>query len=249
MKLTSPAFTAGGEILGGIHFVFDTAGLEAEIAATIRQHLWQAGLVLVLGIALAFYLARSLVRPVRSLTAASRRIAAGDLGATIEAQRHDEIGELAVAMREMSEALRQAERRRAEHETERLRSANRQLELEVAQRQIVQAEREKLIAELEAKADEMEQFSHTVSHDLKSPLVTIRGFLREVEKNLPPGSSEKITQDLERIYSATERMKLLLSDLAEVSRAGRVARPQEPVDLSALAAEALDRERPAIGGR
>ena len=100
----------GNEIVGGVQFVFATAELEAEIAGTIRQHLWQALLVLALGGGLSYYISRSLVRPIRSLTAVTRRIAAGDLDSTVEAQRQDEIGELAVAMQEMIDYLRRTGR-------------------------------------------------------------------------------------------------------------------------------------------
>ncbi len=230
----------GGQTLGGLHFVFATESLDVQVAATVRQHLYQAALVVALGVGLALYLARSLVRPVRSLTAATRRIAAGDLDATVETQRRDEIGELAIAMQDMSEHLRRTERERAQRQTSELRLANRTLEAEVAERERIQAQRELLIAELEARNTEMERFNYTVSHDLRSPLVTIRGFLQEVKKALPGDTDPRVHDDIQRIYLATERMRGLLDDLLEVSRVGRLSRPREAVDLSEAAAEALE---------
>jgi len=53
---------------------------------------------------------------------------------------------------------------------------------DVTERRRAEAEREGLIRELEARNAELERFSYTVSHDLKTPLVTIRGFLGLVEQ-------------------------------------------------------------------
>ncbi|MBN2115854.1 MAG: PAS domain S-box protein, partial [Anaerolineales bacterium] len=54
---------------------------------------------------------------------------------------------------------------------------------DITARKQAEAEREKLIAELEAKNIELERFTYTVSHDLKSPLITIRGFLGYLTQN------------------------------------------------------------------
>ena len=54
---------------------------------------------------------------------------------------------------------------------------------EIAERQRIEAERERLITEQEARNAEMERFTYTVSHDLKSPLITIHGFLGLLEKD------------------------------------------------------------------
>src|SRR5262249_8838667 len=52
----------------------------------------------------------------------------------------------------------------------------------ITARKQAEAEREALIAELAARNAELERFAYTVSHDLKSPLITIRGFLGFVEQ-------------------------------------------------------------------
>jgi PAS domain S-box-containing protein len=58
------------------------------------------------GIGLALLLSRSIVRPVRELTAAAARIASGDLDAKAEVRSHDEIGLLAAEFNRMAEHLR-----------------------------------------------------------------------------------------------------------------------------------------------
>ena len=99
-------------------------------------------------------------------------------------------------------------------------------------------ERELLIAELENRNAEMERFTYAISHDLKSPLITIRGFLGMVERDVASGNVDRMKQDMERIHSATQKMAQLLDELLELSRIGRVVNAPEEVAMSPLAREA-----------
>jgi PAS domain S-box-containing protein len=117
---------------------------------------------------------------------------------------------------------------------------------DVTRRKRAEAERESLIAELEgknveleAKNTELERFTYTVSHDLKSPLVTILGFLGYAERALAAGDPAAAARDLERIRSAATRMQALLADLLELSRIGRVAAPRREVPAEGLVREVL----------
>lgn len=89
--------------------------------------------------------------------------------------------------------------------------------------------RKNLIKELESKNAELERFTYTVSHDLKSPLVTIRGFLGYLEKDARSGDFKKFNQDVVRIETAVEKMQNLLKDLLELSRIGRLM--NTPVEI------------------
>ena len=100
--------------------------------------------------------------------------------------------------------------------------------------------RETLISELEAKNRELERFTYTVSHDLKSPLVTIVGFLGFLERAVETGDTSGMKADTERIRGAAEKMQDLLEELLELSRIGRLSRPPEQVSLTELAREAVD---------
>jgi PAS domain S-box-containing protein len=102
------------------------------------------------------------------------------------------------------------------------------------------AEREHLIAELSAKNAEMEQFTHTVSHDLKSPLVTINGFLGLLERDLEDGDLKRVHGDIARIGSAARKMMRLLDDLVDLSRVGRVANTAVEVSLGDIVGDALE---------
>jgi PAS domain S-box-containing protein len=116
---------------------------------------------------------------------------------------------------------------------------------DITDRKRAESEREALILELEAKNAELERFAYTVSHDLKSPLITIRGFLGFVEQDAVAGNLERVRSDLGRIADAVDKMQRLLNDLLELSRVGRVIHPPQAVPLGPLAHEAVS----LVGGR
>jgi PAS domain S-box-containing protein len=111
---------------------------------------------------------------------------------------------------------------------------------DITERKNAEAEREALICELKTKNDELERFTYTVSHDLKSPLITIGGFLGYLEEDARAGDIEKLQQDIQHINNATTKMKNLLDELLELSRIGRLMNPPEEIPFEELARSALD---------
>ena len=97
-----------------------------------------------------------------------------------------------------------------------------------------------LIDELEARNAELERFTYTVSHDLKTPLVTIRGFLGLLKKDAEKGDREQMDHDIARIHQASGQMHQLLEELLELSRIGRVAHPPEQVALEKIVRRATE---------
>jgi signal transduction histidine kinase len=114
-----------------------------------------------------------------------------------------------------------------------------QAQRELKERKRAEAEREKVIKELEAKNAELERFTYTVSHDLKSPLITISGFLGLLEADARSGNRDKFKGDLQRINEAAEKMKRLLDELLELSRIGRLVNPPSDTSFSRIVEEAL----------
>jgi signal transduction histidine kinase len=106
--------------------------------------------------------------------------------------------------------------------------------------------KKRFIDELEAKNAELERFTYTVSHDLKSPLVTITGFLGYLEKDALSGNMERVRASTERISSAAKKMERLLSDLLELSRVGRLMNAPENVPFEEIVKEALEHVRGRI---
>ena len=110
---------------------------------------------------------------------------------------------------------------------------------DVTERKQAAADRERLIGELEAKNAELERFTYTVSHDLKSPLVTIKGFLGFLQKDINQGDAQRTESDIKEIRNAVDKMARLLKELLALSRIGRMVNAPEAIALSELATEAV----------
>jgi len=111
-------------------------------------------------------------------------------------------------------------------------------EIRRAHRQ-AEAERVNLTASLEVVNTELERFLYTAFHDLRSPLVTIQGFLGMLSYDLQAGRRDKIQSYIQRISGAASKMDTLLSGLLKLAKVGRVIRPSEDVNLRQLIQEIL----------
>jgi signal transduction histidine kinase len=114
------------------------------------------------------------------------------------------------------------EAHRSDEELTTLRS---QLERRVAER----------TAELEMANRELEGFSYTVSHDLRSPLRTIGGFSQVILDESGDRLDEASRSNLRKIRTASNRMDSLIDDMLLLARVGRSTLRYETVDLAALA--------------
>lgn len=110
---------------------------------------------------------------------------------------------------------------------------------ELDERRRVEAEREKVIRELESKNAELERFTYTVSHDLKSPLITIGGFIGLLEEDSRSGDWARFEKDLMRIREAKDKMHSLLNELLELSRVGRLMNTPVVTSLGDIVEDAL----------
>lgn len=152
--------------------------------------------------------------------------------------------------------------------TAKLKATNKQLQQEIAERKRIEVELLKINSQLKEKTDELEsaneeikRFAYIVSHDLRAPLVNIKGFSSELqyaletilslsESILPLMTDENkdefllaITEDipeaLEFIHSSTQRMDNLINSILKLSRLGRRELRFEIVDVKDLLDEIL----------
>jgi signal transduction histidine kinase len=220
----------GEEVLAAWRYIPSLRwGLVAKIDASevfapvrkLRTLVISVGIFIVfIGALAALAIARATTGPILSLQKGAAAIAAGDLSHRVGTLAQDEVGRLSRAFDEMTEALARdrAGREKAEMEVRKL---NDDLRGHVVQ--------------VEEANKELEAFSYSVSHDLRSPLRSIDGFslalLEDYGGKLDSGGRDY----LERVRSATQRMSQLIDDLLKLSRVARFEIKRERVDLGALA--------------
>ena len=190
----------------------ESAGWEA-----LRQSLLTLGAILVvalLGSFLVLYFGIGrILKPMQQLQTAFGDIGEGNLHLhkEIELQSDDaEVSKLVDAFNEMAAQLRQ--------------------------NAVMQ---QSFIEHLEEKNTELERFTYTVSHELKSPLVTVSGFLGLLKKDLSRGRMARVDEDMDKIGAAIRVLNRQLEDLLDLSRVGRASNPAECFSLTALCTESV----------
>jgi PAS domain S-box-containing protein len=98
-------------------------------------------------------------------------------------------------------------------------------------------------AALRLSNQELEAFSYSVSHDLRSPLNTVDGFSRLLSKQLSAEASEKSRHYLSRIQAGVAQMGHLIEDLLSLAQVSRMQLGVEMVDISVLAQYVVDEWR------
>ena len=182
--------------------------------------------VVALGAFAALAMSKTVTRPIHALQEGANAIAAGDLDRHVGTNARDEVGQVSRAFDVMTDALVHdiTERKYAE---EKIKKLNEDLEHHVAQ--LVQSN------------SELEAFSYSVSHDLRSPLRSIDGFSLALLEDYSDKLDDEGRDYLERVRRATQRMAQLIDDLLNLSRITRSEMKRERVDLSRIAQDIAER--------
>lgn len=104
-------------------------------------------------------------------------------------------------------------------------------------------------AQLEAINKELEAFCYSVSHDLRAPLRTIRGFSEVLLEQYAQQLDSRGQDFLRRTCEASVQMDRLIDDLLKLSRVSRSELRAETVDLTAMAEEIVSEMRRAEPSR
>ena len=96
------------------------------------------------------------------------------------------------------------------------------------------------LVDLERANREKEEFIYSVSHDLKSPLITVKTFLGYLENDLLSNKPEEVSKDFGYIHTAADKMGRMLQELLELASVGRAVENHVEVSLQQITHEALE---------
>ncbi len=184
--------------------------LVREEVNTALASLWiGAALVLLLSMAgLVWFIYNRIGRPLNTMTTVARHIRDGDIHQRVPTQSEDEFGVLGDTLNSM---------------LNRLEDVNRSLAVKTK--------------ELQESNKELESFSYTIAHDLRSPLRAITGFSQILQEDLH-GKLDPEHQDvLNRISAAGMRMSDQIEHILDLTRISRNKIDIERIDLSRIAEE------------
>jgi signal transduction histidine kinase len=194
---------------------FPTAEILAGPRSIVRRLILVGLLLLLAAAVVAWRLSGGVTGDVMRLAAAADAIRAGDYSRRTQLQRSDELGTLGSVFNAMAENI--------EHGHERL-------EERVRGR----------TAELEAVNRELEAFSYSVSHDLRSPLRSLDGFSQALAEDYAAVLDDTGRDYLQRIRAGAQRMDRLIDDLLVLARVARLDMSRSTVDVTAVTRAIFD---------
>lgn len=112
-------------------------------------------------------------------------------------------------------------------------------EQEIEARNKAEQDREKLIRELKSKNQELNRFAITVSHDLKTPLITMSGYPGYLKKDAQAGNYERMEKDIHQINEAAKQMGAFVDQILDLSRVGRIINPPADIPFANIVQESL----------
>jgi signal transduction histidine kinase len=219
---------------------------KTQLYASARHLLYIGGactsLLALIGIAMAAWISRGLVRSMDRLTEQALEIGEGRMPES-KATGLKEPDFVAEAMHRTAETL--FRRTRALEELNRVNAGlvaektKVETELRAAQQELERKVEERTASLREAVA-QMEEFSYTVSHDLRSPLRAMSGFAEALAQDYHTNLDETGREYVSRIRRAAERMDRLTTDLLTYSRIARAQVQRTPTDVERIVRTMLE---------
>lgn len=104
--------------------------------------------------------------------------------------------------------------------------------LDITERKLIEIQLNEALESIKKTNNELEQFAYVASHDLQEPLRMVTSFLSQLEKKYGESLDEKAKEYIYYAVDGAKRMRLIILDLLEYSRAGKSNEKLKDVDIN-----------------
>lgn len=199
--------TAGGKPQGTLRIGVEEQELSRRLGQLMRQNVTLYAVLVLLALAINILLARRMVTPITAMGRVANQIAGGNLTGRVDAGAalRDEVGELVRNFNQMAQRLGEnREEMSLLYAGLEEKVRERTLELEQANRRLQELDQLK------------SRFLSTVSHELRSPLTSIKAFAEILLDSPPEAETQK--RFLAIIDKESDRLSRLISDLLDLAK-------------------------------
>jgi signal transduction histidine kinase len=207
----------GSYITGAMIFIKPLSTVARQSTLEAARFMVRAGvLATIVALILSYFLASNITDPLRRMAQVARSISKGDFRQRVDIESKDELGDLAQAMNSMSR------------------------EISVLVDNLTE-EKEKL----KALAEERQNMMSDISHDLRTPITSIRGFVEALQDGVIKDPEEQ-RRTLSIIHDESERLSRLVEDLFYLARleAGDIPVEMAPLDFADVVRSSMNTVRP-----
>src|SRR5438477_800526 len=209
----------------GQAFQKTTAATEEIIGSTVTMQEVVAGGATLLGLLIAFLIARGIIGPLSGLTSGMKELASGNFGVVLPGlERKDEVGDMAQAVETFKVKAEQKAREEAE-------AKNKQDQIAARERK---ADMIKLANSFEAAVGEIVETVSSASTELEASATTLTATAERAQEvtTMVAAASEEASTNVQSVASATEELS---SSVNEISR--------QVQESARMAGEAVDQAR------
>lgn len=191
-----------GQITGSVLVVRDVHTEARQTALEVSQYVFRSALLAsAVALVAAYFLSSSISDPLRKMSKAAVSISKGNFSEKVDVKTQDELGDLAQAMNSMSGEIS-------------------------ALIDSLTQEKEKL----QGMIEERTQMISDISHDLRTPVTSIRGFVEALRDGVIKDEAEK-SHTLNIIHEESERLSRLVDNLFYLARLEAEESPFEMTDV------------------
>jgi methyl-accepting chemotaxis protein len=223
VKMTGDMETATASI--GEHFAKITREAHDHMASTVTTQEIVAGAAVLLGLLIAFFIARGIVGPLSGLTAGMKELAGGNFGVVLPGlERKDEVGDMAQAVETFKVKAEEKAREEAEAQIKQDQIAAKQRKADMI----------KLADSFESAVGEIIETVSSASTELEASAATLTGTAVRSQEltTMVAAASEEASTNVQSVASATEE---LTSSVNEISR--------QVQESARMASDAVDQAR------